>query len=213
MTSRADEVTVDEMNVVAYIEPRGNQGRPKSKRGWAEDKKRFQYDMPEALLERFAAFLSDEDYLSLAKEIALLRTFLNGMLATMKYWQDQVNAALEAGEDVGSLPKPPISYSQLLAAIDNVGKMVEREARILNSDANTITLESAMTFAIAVADTVNRYVKEPRVQEAIYTEIRRLLTAGKTFNISLEVARRILNPTIPPDDVDNTEEETESAGH
>ena len=199
--------TIDELRVTRYEEPIRVGGRPaqgKSK----YDKRQTWYDLPEALLERFAAFLSDEDYLSLAKEIALLRTFLDGMLKTMKHWEELANEAMERGE---LPPKPPITYSQLLAAIDNVGKMVQRESQILNSDSNTITLESAMTFAVAVADTVNRYVKDPKVQEAIYTEIRRLLTAGRTFTLSMEVARRILTPTIEEDTPSKEDEEANIA--
>lgn len=205
MPNNPNEIEVDVLSVVKYEEPDNLGGRPNSKRGWKEDKRKAQYDVPEALLERFAAFLSDEDYLSLQKEIALLRSMLDGMLSTVKMWEEQAQRQMEEGK---TPQRPPVTYNQLLSAIDNVGKMVERQNRIVNSDVNTVTIESAMTFAIAVADVVNRYVKDPKALEAVFTAIRALLTSGHSFRLSLAVTKRILGSTP----IVGEEEEDEGAG-
>lgn len=198
---------IDELAVAVYEEPYHVGGKPRSKRGWQEDKAKATYDIPEALTERFAAWLSDEDYLSLAKEIALLRTFLDTMLATLKLWQEKAQEALENGEEPPA--KPPVSYSQILAAIDNVGKMVERQNRIVYADNNLVTVESAIAFATALAEMNARYVKDPKTLEAIFTGIRGLLTAGRGFKMDMKVVRRILDPIPTP--LDEEKEPSDAA--
>lgn len=205
-----DKPEVDILSVTSYTEPDEYtmKGRPFSKRGWKEDKKRATYDLPESLIERFASFLQDEEYLSLDREIALLRSMLNGMLIVVKAWELQANHALAEGKEV---QKPAISVNQLLAAVDNVGKMVERQHRLVYGDVNTITVQSAVLFVFAIADIAQMYVKDPQALTAIHKALRELLTNGTGFKINLEVARRLLDPNYSFSDYVGGEKEQDSA--
>lgn len=182
-----------------YSEPKNLQGRPARKVGRLEpDRKLHAYGevLPEALLHRFTGFLSDEDYLSLTSEIAASRTLFLHMMEKWTLYEKE----WDPYDDEGNLrepPKPPFKVSELLGAADQVSKLVERQHRILYSDANLITVEAAVAFALMVAQIVNTFVKDSDERNACLEAIRRLLTGGRSFNVSGTISRRLLSP-IPP---------------
>ena len=182
-----DIQTVD----VTMQEPRNLPGRPRKQTFHPElDRKLASYkaDLPAALLDRFAGFLSDEDYLSLEGEIATVRTLFSHMV---KAWREYVESLpdLEDGKDI---PKPPFSVPQLLSGADQVSKLVERQHRILYSDANLITVEAAVAFALSVAEAVNTFVRNPDERAAVLAAMRKLLVGNQTFTVSTQVSRRLL---------------------
>lgn len=183
-----------------FSEPPRLQGRPVRPQGRSSvDRKMAQYGdvLPEALLARFSGFLNDEDYLSLTNEIATVRTLFLHMLHKWQQYEDAWNE--EDRDDEGNLkdvPKPPFKVVELLGAADSVSKLVERQHRILYSDANLITVEAAVAFSLMVAQIVNTFVKDPEERDACLGAIRRLLTQGRSFNVSGEVSRRLLSPVM-----------------
>lgn len=179
---------VEKLEVVGYSEPFKMKGRRgKGHKG---------YRGPENLIERMAAFLEDEDYISLKEECALARSLLDGMLEADREWEELV-----AGMDVEEVMKrgltsPPYSPDHLLKALRQVSQIVEKEYKIKFGDANLITIDAAIGFALAVATLVNQFVEEPKQRKAVIEGIRGLLSAGKGFDINLRVARAVLSPEM-----------------
>lgn len=181
-----------------FTEPPKLQGRPVRPQGRSQvDRKIAQYGdvLPEALLARFSGFLNDEDYLSLTNEIATVRTlFLHMLTKWQQYEQLWSETEYDDEGNLKELPKPPFKVSELLGAADSVSKLVERQHRILYSDANLITVEAAVAFSLMVAQIVNTFVKDADERDACLGAIRRLLTQGRSFSVSGEVSRRLLSP-------------------
>lgn len=180
---------------VTMQEPRRIPGRPKS-RGFSEfDRKLGAYkpDLPEALLERFSGFLSDEDYLSLVNEIAMVRTLFSHMV---QEWKDFVEAGFDYDSDKDP-PKPPFKVSELLSGAEQISKLVERQHKILYSDANLITVEAAVAFSLAVSEAVNVFVKDPQERANVLAAMRKMLVGSQSFNVSTQISQRILSSTPP----------------
>lgn len=192
---RTDQIPLPDGQIdqlqVSHQEPRRLPGRPHRQTFRPElDRKlqAFKAVLPEALLERFTGFLSDEDYLSLEGEIATVRTLFTHMLAA---WKEYVETCVFDGDT--DPPKPPFTVSQLMQGAEQVSKLVERQHRILYSDANLITVEAAVAFALSVAEVVNTYVRSPEERGAVLGAIRKLLVGNQSFTVSTQVSQRLLS--------------------
>jgi hypothetical protein len=104
-------------------------------------------------------------------------------------------------------PNPPISVKELSQLVEDVGKMVERQHRMMYSASNLVTLEAASVFALTIASVVNRYVKDSEERAAVMEAIRQLLTSGQGFRIDLEVVRRLVDPVWKRDNVQDSQRE------
>lgn len=177
---------------VTMQEPRRLPGRPHKQSYRPElDRKLGAYkpDLPEALLERFRGFLSDEDYLSLVNEIAMVRTLFSHMVEGYKEYCENSFDDWPADKE---LPKPPYKVSELLAGAEQISKLVERQHRILYSDANLITVEAAVAFALAVSEAVNVFVKDPEERGYVLAALRKMLIGNQSFTVSAQVSRKLL---------------------
>lgn len=180
---------VDVLEPVSHVEPLVRvKGRPARRSG--ESPMRF--DLPEAMVERFASFMENDDYLDLRDEIALLRSMLSQQLVQWKDWERSAFKARRAGSD--DIPEPPVYPKQIAEAVDQIGKMVERQHRMVTSTANLVTIEAAVVFALSVGQVVSKFVKDPDERVAVLDGIRSLLTNGAGFNIDMGVVKRLLAP-------------------
>ena len=196
--------TIDEMQVVGHEEPIKLRGRPRS---GPLARKLANYDeLPEALLERFAAFLSEEDYLSLEKEIALARALFLEMYDKMKRFNDliDVEAVMESGQRP---PQPPVKMTDLMSALEVIGRLLEKQHKIMYSGENTITVEAGLALVLSVAQIVNMFVKDADERSAIYEAFRSIIMKGKAFNITAQVTKRL----ISPDPIEGEYREVENA--
>ena len=150
------------------------------------------YDLPEALVERFAAWVEDDEYLDLKEEIAITRSMLSQQLLQWKQWERVALDAHRLGSD--EIPNPPVTPKQIAEAIEFIGKMVERQHRMETSSSNLVTVEAAVMFAVAVGQLVNKFVKEEKERVAVLDGIRQLLLQGQGFSVDMVVARRLLSP-------------------
>lgn len=176
---------VEQLAVESYSEPI----RLGGKRG---TRKKSAYNAPEAILERMISFLEDEDYISLAQECALARSILDGMLEADKKWEELVLDMPIEEQLKNGLNKPPYPPGELMRAITAVSRIVEKEYKLKFGDANLITIESAIGFALAIATLVNQFVSSPEEKKAVLDGVKGLLVAGKGFDINLRVARTII---------------------
>ena len=163
-------------------------GTPKGAK--EERRRRIRYEGPEALMQRMLAFMEDDEYLSLVQEIALARSILGEALVALKEWQETIQEKVGEGQ-LNDLPKPPVSLSQLMSTISTISKLVQREHDMRYNDANLITTDSAVAFALAMASLVNQFVKGEDEREAVIEGTRRLLAAGRTFDLDIKVVKKI----------------------
>jgi hypothetical protein len=177
---------IEQMEADSYRERASVPGKPRKDLGLPA-----KYRLPDNLMERFVAFMSDDNRLELYEEISILRTFLSGVLDDLRDWQKASKAGLEEGKD---LPEAPIDLKGLTELIENIGKMVERQHRMMYSANNLVTLEAAAVFALSVAALVNKFVKDPEERQAVLEGVRQIMTNGAGFDLDLVVARKLINP-------------------
>ena|SRR3990167_4262898 len=191
MTSKFDHLldgNVHEVEVV-HREPERLAGRPRSR---GNTKLAYYEALPAATLERFTAFLADEDYLSLEQEIAAARALMNQMVnETRDFWTTvRPLEYIERGEKP---PAPPYSITSMMSALETVGKLVERQHKLLFGDSNTITVEAALAFVLSVGQMVSTFVSNVEERQAIFDGLRAILLKGKTFDIDVRVAQKLLS--------------------
>src|SRR3990172_5618640 len=132
---------VNEVEITSLTIPQRAKGGGK-KRGYKYS------NSPSGLLDKLQALLEDEDYINLREECALARAILDGMLQADKEWEDMVlDIPIEKQMEKG-LNKPPYPPGELLKALRAVSNLVEKEYKIKFGDANLITIDAAIGFAL-----------------------------------------------------------------
>lgn len=180
-TSLATAV-IEQLEIERHVSPISVKGRPKTNTGIP-----VKYQLPENLIERFVAFMEDDDWLSLREEIGVLRSILSQTIDAWRDWQG-------VEQDPENPIEAPVSVKMLTELIENIGKMVERQHKMMYSANNLVTLEAAAIFALSIAALVNKFVKDPEEKVAVLEGVRQLMTVGAGFNLDLTVIRKLISP-------------------
>lgn len=164
---------------------------------------RYSKYIPARLSEKYQAAIADPDMLSLNEDVALLRSFVFKHLSdiagsdTHPAWIEakkafaEMDTASQAGElekfiaakaRLGDIIEPhyraAISEGQVVKYVDQLGKLADKERRLLIDRQQTITIERMMLMITAIASIVRENVSDRQQLNAIQNGIQRLVVIG-----------------------------------
>lgn len=164
---------------------------------------RYSKYIPAQLAGRYNEARADSDILSLNEDVALLRSFTLKHLSDMstgdthpawieaKKAFDEMDAAslsgdaekfIEAKNKLQAVIEPnyraALSESQVVRYIDQLGRIADKERRLLIDRQQVITVERMMLMITAIAAVVKQHVDDRTILNAIQTDIQGLLVSG-----------------------------------
>lgn len=153
----------------------GPAGRCRMHNGWARsgvNAPNFKHGRHSQLLKDITSLsphyeraLADPDLLRLDGEIALTDARIGDLL-------ERVSTSKKKGGAAASIDGV---WPQLDALIENRRKLVDTESKRLKDLHAMVSVDRVMLIVSYLADSVKRHVKDPAVQTAILTDMRRLL--------------------------------------
>jgi hypothetical protein len=166
---------------------------------------RYSKYIPAQLASKYQEALADPDVLSLNEDVALLRSFVLKHLSdiatgdTHPAWIDAKKAfdEMEAAGAMGAAGydkyiaaklrlqliiepnyRAAISEGQVVRYVDQLGKLADKERRLLIDRQQVITVEQMMILLTAIVSSIKQRINDRLILNAIQNDIQGLISTG-----------------------------------